>query len=229
MTVKGHIVNIRPQASEDRHTDIQTNPLAHGKKIFLFFLQELFAQTNPTGLLWRQDPKETQVIIKGSYARNVETNNKKPMILVDRGGAQIASRTLGSIEHVSYKDGGYVRTEQVPFSLVCRVLTTNETMTEKIAWYVSFSSFMLRHVLIRQGFLYVANQMMISAPTPPPVGLVPGDQTNLVMIQLQLPCSHLMTGGFTPLNNPILQDVSTKLVDSETQTQLAPDPEGSQE
>ena len=224
MTVKGHIVSVRPLPSGDRHTDIQTNPLAHAKKIFLFFLQELFAQTNPTGLIWMQDPKETQLIIKSAYAKNVETNNKKPMVLVNRSGAQIASRTLGSIEHVSYRDGGYVRTEQVPFSLVCHVLTTNEYVTEKISWYISFSTFMLRHVLIRQGFYYVGSQMMLSAPTPPPVGLVPGDQTDLVMIQLQLPCSHLMTGGFTPLNRPILQDVSTKLVDLETGDQLLPDP-----
>lgn len=229
MTVKGHIVSVRPLPSEDKYTDIQTNPLAHAKKIFLFFLQELFAKTNPTGLIWRQDPKETQLVIKSSFARNVETNNKKPMILVDRSNAQIASRTLGSIEHVDYRTGGYVRTEQVPFSLVCRILTENEYATEKIAWYISFSTFMLRHVLIRQGFYYVGNQMMISAPTPPPVGLVPGDQTNLVMVQMQLPCSHLMTGGFTPLNRPILQDVSTKLVDAVTGDQLAPDPEGSQD
>lgn len=227
MTVKGHIVSVRPLA-EDRHTDIRTNPLGHAKKIFLFFLQELFAQENPSGLIWMQDPKETQIIIKGSFAKNVETNNKKPMILVDRSNAQIASRTLGSIEYVDHKSGGYVRTEQVPFSLVCRVLTVNEYVTEKIAWYVSFSTFMLRHLLIRQGFYYVGNQMMMGAPTPPPVGLVAGDQTDMVMVQMQLPCSHLMTGGFTPLNRPILRDVSTKVVEAETGLQIAPDQEGSQ-
>ena len=228
MSVKGHIVSVRPLPSEDKHTSIQTNPLGHAKRIFLYFLQELFAQTNPTELIWMRDVKETQIIIKSSFTKNVETANKKPMILVSRSNAQIASRTLGSIESVDYRTGGYVRTEQVPFSLICHVLTTSEYVTERIAWYISFSTFVLRHVLIRQGFYYVGNQMMMGAPSPPPVGLIPGDQTNLVMIQLQLPCSHLMTGGFTPLNNPILRDVSTKLVDSETDTQLSPDPEGSQ-
>jgi hypothetical protein len=225
--MSGYVVNVRPQ-KDDTRTDIRSSPLAHAKRTFTYFLEELFKQDNPTGLLYSRDAKVTGIIIKGAYAKNQETYQKKPMIVVDRGGAQIASRTLGSIEHVDYKTGGYTRTEQVPFSLIARVISENEFTAEKIAWYISFSTFVLRHVLIRQGFYYVGNQMMISPPTPP-MGQVPGDQTNLTMVQLQLPCSHLMTGRFVPLNRPILRDVSTKLVDATTGTVLSSEGEGSQD
>ena len=210
--MSGYVVNIRPQ-QDDTKTDIRSNPLAHAKRTFTYFLEELFKQDNPTGLLYSKDPKVTGIIIKGAYAKNQETYQKKPMIVVDRGGAQIASRTLGSIENVDYKTGGYTRTEQVPFSLIARVISENEFVVEKLAWHITFSTFVLRHVLIRQGFYYVGNQMMVSAPTPP-MGQVAGDQNNLTMIQLQLPCSHLMTGRFVPLNRPIMRDVSTKIADA---------------
>jgi hypothetical protein len=224
--VSGYVVDIRPKM-DDNKTDIRSSPLAHAKRVFTFFLQELFKQDNPTGLLYSNDVKVTGIIIKGAYAKNQETYQKKPMIVVDRGGAQIASRTLGSIENVDYRTGGYTRTEQVPFSLISRVVSENEFEAEKVAWFIASTAFILRHVLIRQGFYYVANQMMVSPPTPP-MGLVPGDQTNLVMIQLQLPCSHLMTGRFVPLNRPALSDVSTKLVDSGTGEVLSDEDEASQ-
>jgi hypothetical protein len=82
---------------------------------------------------------------------------------------------------------------------------------------------MLRHVLIRQGFYNIANHFIIAAPTPP-TGVVSSDQTQLIMVQLTLPCQHLMTGRYMPLNYPILKDVSTKVEDAQSGDQLLPDP-----
>lgn len=223
----GHILRIRPKAG-DQHSDLLTNPLGHAKRVLLYFLQEIFRDYNPTGLQYMDDAKETKIIIKGAYGKNQETYNKKPLVVVDRSNAQIMSRTLGSIDFVDYRTGGYTRTEQVPFSLVARVYAENEYVVEKIAWYISSTVFLLRHVLIRQGFLYIGNQMVIGA-VGAPVGIVPGDQANSVMIQLQLPCSHLATSRFVPINRPRLTAVGVKLQDAETGTQLAPDPDSSQE
>jgi len=211
---------------DDKTTAVQTSPLAHAKRLLLYFLQELFSEENPTGLRYSGDNKVSTVLIKGSFALNQETYNKKPIIAVERGGAQIQSRTLGSIEYVDYKRGGYIRTELVPFSLGIRVLSENEYTAEKISWFIVSTTFVLRHVLIRQGFYHVGNQFVI---TPPAVQQnVSGDQTPLKMIQLTLPCSHLMRISTTPLNRPILTDVRTVIEDSRTGERLLPPEEASQ-
>jgi len=221
------IARIRPQAN-DGTTDIRTSPLAHGKRIFMYFLQELFRDPNPTGFRYMDDDKETGIIIKGAFAKDQETYNTKPIIAVDRGGAQIQSRTLGSIEFVDYKTGGYTRTELIPFSLIARVLSENEYTAEQIAYFVASTTFLLRHVLIRQGFYHVGNQMVINPPMQP-VGVVPADQAGLVMIQITMPCSHLMTGRFVPINRPYLKDTHTIIKDSQSGATLLPEDEGSQD
>lgn len=222
----GFIAKVSPQG-DDKTTAIQTSPLAHAKRLLLYFLQELFSEQNPTGIRYSSDDNTTGIVIKGTYALNQETFNKKPVVVVERGGAQIQSRTLGSIEYVDYKRGGYIRTELVPFSLIVRILSINEYVAEQLAWFIVSTTFVLRHVLIRQGFYHVGNQFVVNPPTVHQI--VGGDQNQLKEILLTLPCSHLMRMSTTPLNRPILTNVRTVIRDSQTGEQLHPSDEASQE
>ena len=223
----GYVSRVSPKQG-DSTTRIRNSPFAHGKRILLFFIQELFKEPNPTGLIYSTDDKVTQILIKGTYARNQETYSKKPIVVVERGGVHIQSRTLGSIESVNYRDGGYVRTELAPSSLVVRILSENSYKAEEIAWFVASTTFVLRHVLIRQGFYHVGNQFMIGPPSPP-IGQVPGDQSPLIMIEMTLPCSYLLQMSTTPLNRPILRDVNVIYRDSQTHEQVHPTEETSQD
>jgi hypothetical protein len=143
------------------------NPLFHVTRICLAFLQGLFSYADKGFLRWTSDPEETDIIITDSAPIEAESVNKRPAIVSVRGPVRWAGIALDQLAHYDFKTGERTHTDLLSGFMTFNCLSRKKVPAELMAWVTGRHCWILRRMMLRQGFHDFGQKIEIGSPSPP--------------------------------------------------------------
>jgi len=162
------------------------NPSLRLKHIFIRFAQALFSQRSP--VIWKADPKDSEIIIADKFATDFGMAAKRPIIVFDRGDLTlnnavigqssvnatnlIAASGYGPVDLSGYPDAGYdsYRTfsDLVTTTITYQIVGSNGPQIEDIAGHLFSAMVLYKAEFISAGiksinFISMGREQLISA------------------------------------------------------------------
>lgn len=186
-------------------------PLQHVRVLFASFVQSLFFSA-PRGS-WHWDPNldDTELVVTDENPINIDTVGRRPAITFTRGPVQFYSLGLDDMLSYNMETGSKTKSVLVPGTMSVNCCSKNDLESERIAWIIGEHLWLLRELLMKQGFFEIGRQPSIGSPSPAG-SIVTGDNAKeWYCTTLFCPFQFYRTGKVTPLNKKIIQDMQLSL------------------
>lgn len=186
-------------------------PLLHFTRVYLLFLQGLFAAF-PTGSYhWSDDEKLSEIVITDQAPIPRERIEQRPAIVAMRGPTQFANLSLDQMRKVDMRTGAKERTDMMACTMSLNCIAKMGPETQRIAWIVMRHVRALKLLLQRAGIHKVGDELSMT-PESPPGAMVSGESdTEWVMITVHSPFFFQWTDVVTPANAPVVQSIEARL------------------
>lgn len=193
-------------ASSFRYT-----PLRHLRVLFVNFTQGLFSAAPDGAYRWSPDFNRTQITITAEGTIKTERLQGRPGISFTRGTLQFYSRWMDDMLSYDFRTEQKTKSVLVPGTMAVNCISRVDLESEEIAWVVSEHFWLLRELLMKQGFFDIGREITISAPSPAG-SLVIGDSADeYFATTLTIPFQFYRTSIFTPLGKQIVRSIELSL------------------
>jgi hypothetical protein len=187
------------------------SPLRHVRVLFVTFVQGLFKASPKNCYHWSEDDEDTEIVISNSNSLDPDVLGKRPAITFTRGPIQFYS--LGIDDRVSYdfttdqKHKGVL----VPGTMTINCLSRVELEAEDLAWVVAEHVWLLRDLLMKQGFFEIGRQPQIGSPSPAGSIIANDMGDEYTAVPITVPFQFARDSKFTPLGKQIVGSIQQQL------------------
>jgi hypothetical protein len=165
MTAKGFESQPSPQFPESSFT---YNPLTHTRVLFVRFFQGLFAAA-PSGVgafHWSPHAEETELVISDEEVIQPDVIEKNPAITLARGPIMFQSMGLDDMEQYDMQTGQKTRGMLIPGTMTVNCISRESLESEQLAFFAADHLWILREVMLEQGFFDVGRNIQLGSPSP---------------------------------------------------------------
>jgi hypothetical protein len=187
------------------------NPLQHVRYLYTVFVQGLFYRAPRGAYHWEQDPQDTEIFITAESPLNTTTLNDRPGITFTR--SPVAFRHLGfdDMLKTNIASGAKMKGLLIPGTMVINCCSKNDLESEQLAWVTAEHVWLLRDMLMQQGFYDVGRNIQVMSPTKPS-SIVEGEGAQeFYCTSVISPFQFQRTSMFTPLGQRLLQGLALQM------------------
>lgn len=202
------------------------DPLTQFSRLFVKFLQVVFASFEKGAYRWDKDEKNSDITISDQATINKEVVEKRPAIIVSRGPAAFANVALdqfagplmvkqpdGTFNFTPNDDptnGAKRHTDLISASMTYNCLSSEGIEAQRIAWISMYATRVLKKFLLSAGLHRVGEEIQVGAESPPGA-IISGDANEIILVAVQVPFYFQDTWTKTPLNKTLLTKVAMAL------------------
>lgn len=203
---------------DDGVTSFAASPFTHMLRVYAHYIQNLFKQPNQFDFNFSEDQEQTDIIIRMGNSINAEVLERKPAVLIHRSAFVFPQQTHADMQSRNLKTGEIVREAILSGSAFFTVITRAEDVADDLAWFIVEHIWLLKD--IEGGEIFFGSANFNITPPSPPQGLVQGDMTDLVAVQVSFPVRMLKKSSVAPLTQRAMNALALTLRDSATQDTL---------
>lgn len=186
-------------------------PLQHVRVLFVSFVQGLFAESPVGSYHWDPDIDKTEIVISDESPIKLEVLNQRPAISFTRGPVQFYGLGLDDMQFYDMRTAKKTKAILVPGTMSINCCSRVDIESENIAWVVAEMLWLLRELLLKQGFFELGRHPQISSPSPAG-SIVMGDQGDeWFCTTVSIPYQFPRMSNFTPLGNEIANSIELSL------------------
>lgn len=186
-------------------------PLEHVRVVVVSFVQGLFNGAPVGAYHWEPDEGRTEIIIRDESPIHVETVGQRPAINFTMGEVQFYNVGMDDLIDYDFATSKKTKGVLVPGVTAINVCSRNDIESHSLAWIISEHIWLLREILIRQGFFEIGRGIRIAPPSPAG-SLVAGDQADEWFCSaVSVPWQFTRKSAFTPLGQTVVQNIIAHL------------------
>jgi hypothetical protein len=153
------------------------------------------------------DEENTEIIIRDENPINVEQIGQRPAVNFTMG--QVSFYNVGMDDLIDYDFSIAKKTKGVlvPGTISVNVSSRSDIEAHNLAWVIGEHIWLLRELLLRQGFFEIGRGINITPPTAAG-SIVSGDQSDeWVVSTISVPWQFARKSAFTPLGQKIVDNI----------------------
>jgi hypothetical protein len=185
------------------------DPLFHFTKVFVKFLQLVFANFPPGDYRWAQDLETTELVITDQGSVNKDVVEKRPCISCMRGDANWLNVSMDQFKSFDFDTGKRTHTDLVSASMIYNCVSREGLEAQRLAWIAGYATRVLKRNLLRTGMHRVGENVGYS-PEQDADQLIQ-DVKGYKLVQVMVPFFFQDTYGIAPVDNLLLKDLDLRL------------------
>lgn len=191
------------------------NPLLYAQRLYTAFLQGLFNFNHPGCFHWEPDEELTEILIRAEAPVDLRTAGKRPAITSVLGPIQYQGLTVDQTVAMNLMTESQRYSDLISSHLIMYCIAESDIIAQYLAHIVLSGTMVNRRLLESEGgFHQISRPAPSSNPPSPPGGLVAGDPTGLVMVQVNIPFTFQWTWVTTQKGDS--RNLSLDMVTSKT-------------
>lgn len=190
------------------------DPLTHYTRVYLLFLQGLFAQfqSGQGCFYWSSDVNDTEISILDQAPIPRDRLEQRPALITMRGPAQFANLTLDQLRDINMMTGERSHTDLISCTMSINCLAKNGLEAQRIAWIVMRHIRIFKRLLQRNGGFHLVGQMVSIGPESPPGAMVePDPDPSVVMVTVHSPFFFQWNEIIRPTNASLVNSISAHM------------------
>lgn len=189
----------------------KTGPLSQVRLLYTTFIQGLFSASPPGCYHWTPELEDTEIVITQESPINLEVANDRPCITFTRAPVSFFQLGFDDMLEFDQSTGRKTKSLLIPGTMLINVCSRNDLESEHLAWVVAEHLWLLRDLLMKQGFYDVGRNLQVGSPTPAG-GLISGDSGDeWFCTTIASPYHFYRTSSFSPLNQRFLKEIDVRL------------------
>jgi len=134
------------------------------RTVAIAFVQGLFNGA-PTGCYhWEPDDEKTEIIIRDENPIHVDKYGMRPCINFTHGTAEFYHVGMDDLHDFNFANGKKTKGLLVPGTITANVCSRSDIEAHNLAWVVAEHVWLLREILIAQGFFEIGRGMRVTPP-----------------------------------------------------------------
>lgn len=192
-------------------SSFKNTPLEQVRTLLIRFVQGLFNGA-PTGAYhWEPEDSRTEIIIRDENPIQVEKVAQRPAVNFTMGETQFYSVGMDDLISYNFAQGKKVKSFLAPGVMSINVCSRVDIECHNLAWVIAEHIWLLREILLRQGFFEIGRGIRISPPSSAG-SLVSGDSgEEWYCSTISVPWQFVRMSSFTPLGQHVVQNIETFL------------------
>jgi len=186
------------------------DPLFYFTKIFVRFLQVVFATFEKGSYQWQSDLELTDIIISDQGVVGSDVIEKHPSIVCMRGPANWANVSMDQFKGFDFETGARWHTDLVSASMLYNCLAKEGLEAQRIAWIAGYATRVLKRNLLRAGLHRVGEDISYGSEQDAD-SLMPDAVKDLKVVQVTVPFFFQDTYSIAPVDNLLLKDLDLRL------------------
>lgn len=188
------------------------NPLQHVRYLYTAFAQGLFyAAPAGSGFHWEAENQSSEIIITAEAPIKLETLNDRPAISFTRAPVGFYHLGFDDLDQYDFRTGRKVKSMLIPGTMVINCCSRNDLESEQMAWTFAEHLWLLRDLMMTQGFYDVGRNMQVGSPSAPGA-IVEGEGADeWFCTSVTSPYHFYRTSSRTPLSTGIFNSVQLAL------------------
>lgn len=200
-------------------------PFTHVRVLYASFIQGLFHAAPKGAYHWEPSLEDTDLVVTDETPIDIDTVGVRPAITFTRGPVQFYSLGLDDMMAYDFESGQKQKSVLVPGTMSINCCSKNDLESEQLAWIIAEHLWLLREVLMRQGFFEIGRQPVIGAPSPAG-SIVAGDNAKeWFCTTVSSPFQFYRTSQFTPLGKKIVNNIQLSMQTALQPANLYPTPD----
>lgn len=163
------------------------NPLEHLVRLCVIFAQELWKEAPKGFFHWEQDDEHTEMTITDDAPISPDVAEKRPAIVAVRSQTGWAGIGMDQMQELKIRTGERVITDLLSGNVSLNCMSRVKTEAEYIAWVTANHFWILRYILLKNGFHDIGQRIQVMSPTPPGA-IINGDtEAEIVSVPVVIP------------------------------------------
>jgi hypothetical protein len=187
------------------------DPLAHYTRIFVRFLQLVFASFEKGAYQWSSDMQNTDIVISDQAQIDREVVEKRPAIIVARGPVAAGNIALDQFYQYDFATGRRTFTDLMSCVMTYNVLAREGLEAQRIAWITFMATRRLKRTLMRAGPMHRVGEDGNVGAESPPGAFVAGDPSEVVMVSVSIPFYFQDAWSVEPIDKTLLKELNLAL------------------
>lgn len=182
-------------------------PLEHVRTLVISFVQGLFNGAPAGCYHWEPEEERTEIIIRDENPINVEKVGQRPAINFTMGEIRFYNVGIDDMIDYDFATGKKTKGVLVPGVISVNVCSRSDIEAHNLAWVVGEHIWLLREILLRQGFFEIGRGITISPPTSAG-SIVSNDMADeWTCSTVSVPWQFARKSAFTPLGRDIVDNI----------------------
>ena len=196
------------------------DPLTQYTRLFVRFLQLVFASFEKGSYQWSPGLLNTDIVIMAESTVAFEVVEKRPAIIVARGPVAMTNIAIDQFAGPVLRDGRLVRNEDadggrrhtdlLSSTMTYNCLSREGLEAQKIAWTAAYATRALKRSLMQAGIHRVGEDLQVGAETAPG-SIVQPDTREIIMVSVSVPFYFQQTWTVAPIDKMLLTKVKLAL------------------
>jgi hypothetical protein len=179
--------------------------------LLLSFVQGLYAEAPPGCYRWNPDDEKSEIIIRDESPLRVERVGARPAISLTMGSIQFYNLGLDDMFTFDVSTGRKVKVVLIPGVVSLNCCSRVQIEAQNIACTVDEHIWLLRELLLKQGFFEIGRNIQVGPPSSPG-SVVAGDEGDEWYVStVNVPFQFGRKSAFTPLWDSIVQNIELNL------------------
>ena len=186
------------------------DPLLFYTRLFVRFLQLVFATFEKGSYKWSADDNATDILITAETHITREVAEKNPAIIVTRGPVTFGNMSLDQFKAFDPITGKRTHSDITASSVNYNCISSQGLEAGRIAHIASYATRALKRSLMAAGIHRVGEELSIG-PESPPGALIQGDPGESVVVSVNVPFYFPQTWTIEPIDKVLLKDLAIAL------------------
>jgi hypothetical protein len=192
-------------------SSFKSTPLEHVRTLIIRFVQGLFNGAPVGSHHWTENEETSEIVIRDENPIHVEKIGARPAVNFTMGQTQFYSIGMDDMMDYNFANERKVKGILAPGVISINVCSRSDIESANLAWIIGEHIWLLRELLLRQGFFEIGRGITISPPTPAG-SIVTGDQGDeWTASTLSVPWQFARMSAFTPLGRRVVQSICARL------------------
>ncbi len=214
--------SIRAQAGSPEPQGPGEDPLFHYTKLFVRFLQLVFASFDKGKYHWELDQQLTEITISDQSTIARDAVEQRPAIIVARGPASFGNIALDQfagphfdkqrtlVPNLDQSTGARRHTDLVSASMSYNCLSSEGIEAQRLAWIASMATRRLKRSLMKAGLHRVGEEIQVGAESAPGA-IVQPDGNEIIMVSVSVPFFFQDFWTVEPVDKVLLKNLNMAL------------------
>lgn len=186
------------------------DPLFQYTKLFVRFLQVVFATFEKGAYRWSEDMETTDVVISDQGMLRREVVDKRPLIVCMRGAASWLNVSMDQFLDYDLESGKRSHTDLISCSMTYNCLAREGLEAQRIAWIAAYATRTLKRHLLRAGLHRVGENVDMGAETDAG-NILPDSGKDFYLVQVSVPFFFQDSYSVAPVDKLLLKDLHLTL------------------
>jgi len=205
------IPRTEPRGAGEPRSNFSINPLQHVRYLYAVFVQGVFYSLPRGSFHWEESLQDTEIVITAESPLQLGTLNDRPGITFTRSPVSFFQLGFDDMLLLDAKTGKKTKSLLIPGTMVINCCSKNDLESEQLAWVTAEKIWLLRDLLMQQGFYDIGRSLQVGSPSQAGA-IVQGDGADeWFCTSIVSPYHFYRTSSFLPLGRPILHEIDINM------------------